>query len=115
MVEPLTSLFASRNTVNKIRPFIKKLKNRDCHFDRETMELFEATVKDLQAKGNDVAVPTSTSPCPAPNCRLTTDWCLQLHFTDFGSCKLILHSKGIKASPEGQLGGYGSPIAVPLS
>ena len=32
-------------------------------------------------------------------------WLLQLHFTDFGSCSLVLHSKGIRASSVGQLGG----------
>jgi hypothetical protein len=53
------------------------------HFGREQMKQLEAFVKDLLAKGYGIA----------------------LHFTDLNSCSLITHSKGIRASPEGQLGG----------
>ena len=31
--------------------------------------------------------------------------CMQLHFTDLGSCRVILHGAGIRASTVGQLGG----------
>lgn len=53
------------------------------HFSAEQMAQFEATVADLQAKSFECA----------------------LHFTSFGLCSLILHSKGIRASKVGQLGG----------
>ena len=76
------------------------------HFDREAMKQLEATVKDLQAKSFDVAV----SLRPARLHQLVSassanSLCPQLHFTDFGSCSLVLHSKGIRASAVGQLGG----------
>ena len=72
------------------------------HFDKEAMEQLEATVKDLQAKSFDVAV--SLQPALAYPL-LANALCPQLHFTDFGSCSLVLHSKGIRASAVGQLGG----------
>ena len=53
------------------------------HLDNGQMKELEAMVKDLQAKSFAIA----------------------LHFTDFASCRVILRSKGIRASVAGQLGG----------
>ena len=76
------------------------------HFTKPQMRALEASIESLLEKNYGLAVSTCLL-CQALLQTLIalTSACMQLHFTDLGSCRVILNGVGIRASVEGQLGG----------